>query len=264
MLDSKASESDITLPELTNEGNATKLLEGFQLIDSEGNVVEGSMPVLSSTDFDSSISVSSNGLINATFHAMDSGYVNGNESEDGGLALSETKQLTVQAATTYTPTTSDQTIASGKYITGTQTIKGDANLIAENIKSGTSIFGIVGSYEGDDSNGPGIIETCTVTFRNACSNGLIQYVGVDDSSSPILKNTAINNSLSSIECVTNTLIVAYNAVLDGDELLLVNGLCGDNVTCDVYINYLESGLGYGIYIFNVTGDGWIDVTSPEK
>lgn len=50
-----------------------------------------------------------------------------------------------QAAQTITPGTSDKTITSGKYLDGTQTIKGDANLKPENIKSGVSIFGVAGS-----------------------------------------------------------------------------------------------------------------------
>jgi hypothetical protein len=59
-----------------------------------------------------------------------------------------TRQLTTKGAITYTPTTSNQTIASGTYLTGTQTIKGDTNLTSNNIKSGVSIFGVVGNYEG--------------------------------------------------------------------------------------------------------------------
>lgn len=56
-----------------------------------------------------------------------------------------------QAAQTITPGTADKTIASGKYLTGTQTIKGDANLLAGNIKSGVSIFGVAGTVEeGED------------------------------------------------------------------------------------------------------------------
>lgn len=59
---------------------------------------------------------------------------------------------TTKAATTYTPGTSNQTIAAGTYCSGAQTIKGDANLVASNIKSGTSIFGVTGSYEGSGSS----------------------------------------------------------------------------------------------------------------
>lgn len=49
-----------------------------------------------------------------------------------------------KAAATYTPTTSDQTIAAGQYLSGAQTVKGDANLLAQNIRSGVTLFGVAG------------------------------------------------------------------------------------------------------------------------
>lgn len=56
-----------------------------------------------------------------------------------------TGNIAFQPAQTITPTTSDQIIASNIYLGGTQTIKGDANLVADNIVSGKSIFGVVGT-----------------------------------------------------------------------------------------------------------------------
>lgn len=64
-----------------------------------------------------------------------------------------TGSIQSHAAQTITPGASDKTIASGKYLSGTQTIKGDANLLAENIKNGVSIFGVVGSFAGGSSGG---------------------------------------------------------------------------------------------------------------
>lgn len=61
--------------------------------------------------------------------------------------------VTKKSAATYTPGTSDQSIASGQYLNGTQTIKGDSNLTAANIKSGVSIFGVTGTYTGSGSSG---------------------------------------------------------------------------------------------------------------
>ena len=54
-------------------------------------------------------------------------------------------QISSKAAATYTPTTSDQTIAAGQYLSGAQTIEGDANLQAQYIASGVTIFGVTGS-----------------------------------------------------------------------------------------------------------------------
>lgn len=97
-----------------------------------------------------SISVNTSGLITAS-STQSAGYV-------ASGTKSATKQLTTKTAKTYTPTTSDQTISSGTYLTGTQTIKGDANLVAGNIKSGTSIFGITGTYEGSGGSSSGGLE----------------------------------------------------------------------------------------------------------
>ena len=58
------------------------------------------------------------------------------------------------AAQTITPGTEDQKIVSGGYLSGDQTIKGDANLLAENIKEGVELFGITGTYTGGDTVNP--------------------------------------------------------------------------------------------------------------
>lgn len=58
------------------------------------------------------------------------------------------------AAQTITPGTEDQKIVSGRYLSGDQTIKGDANLLAENIKEGVELFGITGTYTGGDTVNP--------------------------------------------------------------------------------------------------------------
>lgn len=61
--------------------------------------------------------------------------------------------VTKKSAATYTPGTSDQSIASGQYLNGTQTIKGDSNLTAGNIRNGVKIFNVTGTYTGGGSSG---------------------------------------------------------------------------------------------------------------
>lgn len=72
----------------------------------------------------------------ADIRAGKSGYVNG---------VKVSGSMTEKSAETYTPGTSDQTIAASQYLTGAQTIKGDANLTAGNIRSGVSIFNVAGT-----------------------------------------------------------------------------------------------------------------------
>lgn len=126
--------------------------------DGLSQVTVNAMPT--ATQATPSITVSSAGLITASA-TQSAGYVSSGTK-------SATKQLTTQAAKTVTPTTSNQTaVASGRYTTGAITVKGDANLKADNIKSGVSIFGVAGTYEGSGGSsggGGGSVETCTVTF----------------------------------------------------------------------------------------------------
>jgi len=74
---------------------------------------------------------------------VSAGYVSAGTA--GNSSVSLTASVTTKAAATITPTTTNQTIASGTYLTGTQTIAGDADLVANNIRSGVQIFGVNGS-----------------------------------------------------------------------------------------------------------------------
>ena len=95
------------------------------------------------------------GLSKVTVNAISSTYVG--------------SDVTKKSAATYTPKTTDQSFASGQYLSGTQTIKGDANLVAGNIKSGVNIFGVTGTYAGGGSsggNGNNNVEAYAITDTN--------------------------------------------------------------------------------------------------
>ena len=77
--------------------------------------------------------------------SVTAGYISSGTA--GNSSVSLTASVTTKAAATITPGTTNQTIASGTYLTGTQTISGDSNLVAGNIKKNVSIFGVTGSYE---------------------------------------------------------------------------------------------------------------------
>lgn len=95
------------------------------------------------------------GLSKVTVNAISSTYIG--------------SDVTKKSAATYIPKTTDQSIASGQYLSGTQTIKGDANLVAGNIKSGVNIFGVTGTYAAGGSsggNGNNNVEAYAITDTN--------------------------------------------------------------------------------------------------
>ena len=65
----------------------------------------------------------------------------------GNSTVSLTASVTTKAAATITPGTTNQEIAAGTYLTGKQTIAGDANLKSSNIVAGVSIFNTQGSAQ---------------------------------------------------------------------------------------------------------------------
>lgn len=186
----------------------------------------------------SDISVSSSGVI--TSQIGTSGYL--------ASGTKKTKSLTTQAAKTVTPTTSNQTaVASGRYTTGAVTVKGDSNLVAGNIKKGTSIFGVTGTYEGSGGGSGGNIETCTVY-----SPYLVGYEAT------VFENGAIaykQGSADTVENVVRNSIICVNVdmtglAVSGGSLLLVSDSTGNNP----FTFILASGSIVDIHLNDDTGE----------
>lgn len=85
--------------------------------------------------------------VSVTPNVTTAGYISNGTA--GNSSVSLTASVTTKAAATITPGTSNQTIASGTYLTGTQTISGDADLVAANIKTGVNIFNVAGTFTAD-------------------------------------------------------------------------------------------------------------------
>lgn len=116
---------------ITDMGVSTSANDSFaQMATNIGNIETG---------YDTS-------QVTATAATVRSGYKFVNSS---GQLITGT--IPSKGAQTYTPKTVSQTISSGQYLSGNQTIQGDENLKASNIKSGVSIFGVSGSYTGNIS-----------------------------------------------------------------------------------------------------------------
>lgn len=140
--DLTASGATVTAPAGYYATAATKsVASGSATTPATSILITPTISVNSSTGL-ISVAVSDSQSVTPTVSA---GYVSTGTAGTITVSGSETEQLTTQAAQTITPSTSDTTIAAGQFLTGAQTIKGDANLVGSNIKSGVSIFGVAGS-----------------------------------------------------------------------------------------------------------------------
>ena len=172
--------------------------------DGLGTVVVSAMPT--ATQATPGITVSASGLITASA-TQSAGYVVAGTK-------SATKQLTTQAAQTITPGTSDKTIAAGRYLTGVQTIKGDANLVPENIISGKSIFGVAGSASTSGSGGGtgGTLETVTITYSRLADPGVTLYyldASMTLQSCILMKDTTFSVLKNSILIISGTMLSSF-------------------------------------------------------
>ena len=196
------------------------------------------------------ISVSSTGLITASVSGSQSvtpsvsaGYVSSGTAGTVSVSGSNTSQLTTQAAQTITPTTTDQTIASGKYLTGTQTIKGDANLVAANIADGVTIFGVTGTHQG----GGGVV-TIRASISKSVLNSGANFMYVDDNGT--FQNFALNQPMSPYDTEWYaTLPVGTLVVIKNGSTTLPNS--GTNIVKKANINN-SSTLRIGAYVVQAT------------
>ena len=117
--------------------------------------------------------VSSGGIDTSDATASATDILSGKTAYVKGNKITGT--IVSQDAQTITPGTENQTIAAGKYLSGAQTIKGDANLVASNIKSGVSIFGVVGSYGGSG----GITPTGTISITENGTHDVTNYASAE-------------------------------------------------------------------------------------
>ena len=134
------------------------------------------------------------------------GYHNGQGYIDQSIAT--------KGAQTYTPSTVNQTVGAGQYLSGTQTIAGDANLVPGNIRKGKKIFGVTGTFEGlADAyylfyNG-NLVNNFSIATAQL---GKITYIGnaYIASDKTIMLNGEINNADKAVRFTTPIDVTGYS------------------------------------------------------
>jgi len=127
---------------------------GYYATDASKSVANGTATAPSTISGSSaSVSTGTNTItlsktVSVTPSITTAGYISSGTAGNSSVSLSAS--VTTKAAVTIYPSTSDQTIASGTYLTGTQTIKGVtvSGLSAGNIASGVTVK--IGDSADDD------------------------------------------------------------------------------------------------------------------
>lgn len=124
--------------------------------------------------------------------------------------------VTKKSEDSYTPGISDQYILADQYLTGVQTIKGDSDLVASNIKSGVTIFNVEGSYVGGSEfnlEEPNAITPTKSTQEITPSSG---YDGLSKVTVNPIPDVYVNTS--SGDATSSHILNGKKAWVDGEEI----------------------------------------------
>ena len=163
-------------------------------------------------------------------------------------------QLAFQPAKTIAPSATSQVAVSANYFTGgAVTVAGDANLVAENIKSGVSIFGVNGTLEAAEwsENEDAIVSGTITNYTNDRVTNIGQYAfhycnSLTSVNFPVCTDIGkyafyVCNNLTSVNFPVCT-IIGYSAFYACNKLTSVNfpvctNICGNAFA---YCNSLTS------------------------
>lgn len=221
--------------DLTASGATVTVPAGVYSSQASKAVASGSATTPTTTvTANPSISVSSGGLITATANASQSvtptvsaGYVSSGTAGTITVSGSNTSQLTTQGAQTIHPSTTAQSIASGKYLTGAQTISAVtlSNLTAGNIKKDVVVK--VGDADDDDC-----VASVTGTYEGSGGSGLVYETGT---------YTPASDTTEFYIYFTDTHSVApyYYLLIDANSNTMTNGMTA------IMTEYCNSGQLFG-------------------
>lgn len=178
--------------------------------------------------------------------SVTAGYVTSGTA--GNSSVSLTAAVTTKAAAIITPGATNQTIAAGTYLTGAQTIAGDADLVAGNIKKDVTIFGVTGTLEGGGEVYAAISVTYPAGSVCTATNGTITLTAADTSGQVVFG------------------IPEPNATPEEWTISCTDGSNSDSQTADIYTygSILVRSLSYGAISTILDENTWSKISQIAK
>lgn len=261
----------VVLPALENEGTASDLLAGTQLIDSSGNIIEGTIDTKTSSDLTvngatvitpagyytsqvsksvstveqaiPSITVSNSGLITASSIQAE-GYVESNK-------IQRCMQLNTLAPITITPSTDDQLIASANTFT-----TGDIKVAAVPVQTKT-ITPTVSTQTVTPDNGKFLssvtVNALPVATKNEPSLTIDEYGEITATfniSAGYIETATSQHATKQLQTQPSTTIIPSNV---SQTAVNKNIYTTGTITVGGDSNLVPENIKNGIAIFGVTG-----------
>ena len=248
--------------DLTANGATVTAPAGYYVAAATKTITNGTVTAPASISGTSAtVSTGSNTLtlsktVSVTPSVTTPGYISSGTA--GNSSVSLTANITTQGAQTIHPSSTNQTISSGRYLTGTQTINAvtTSNLIASNIKSGVTIkigdasdddcvMSITGTYVGSGGSSGMQIATASATPATASASISFTNLAGDPTSFAVVSAASLATGASPYKTAA--------VVFDGTEL---HGQTITNTT-NAQVSYDGSGFSksYSSGTLTITGTG---------
>ncbi|AFM01453.1 hypothetical protein Desde_3162 [Desulfitobacterium dehalogenans ATCC 51507] len=165
------------------------------------------------------------------------GILSGYKGYSNGSLVTGT--IPSKSAATITPSSVNQTITAGQYLSGTQTIQGDPDLISSNIRAGVNIFGVNGDTNVVNTSTGNLVPGAMLSGYKGFSNGYLVTGTIPSKSAATITPSTVNQTIASGQYLSGT-----QTILGDPNLIPSNIISGKSIFGVVGTAKTNTGVKY--------------------